>query len=70
MNGNSIGQVFIERKELKRRYSNTPLDQINYNLDQKTFCLRKEYDRLKHRASKLKVELQDLLVRRSLNNLD
>lgn len=62
VNGDSIGHVFKDCKVAKRLYSKMPLDQIQLNLDQQTFTMRKERDRLKYRLSQLKEELRTVLV--------
>ncbi|KAI9579799.1 hypothetical protein GQX74_000587 [Glossina fuscipes] len=72
MNGDNIAairNVLINHKDMQRLYQKMNVFQVVDNINQRTFVMRKERDRLNHRLARLKDEYKrDLLERATIEN--
>ncbi|XP_032289696.1 uncharacterized protein [Drosophila virilis] len=64
-NAHKIRNLLIEHKNMQRLYQKMPIHQIADNINQRTFVLRKERDRLEDRLTGLKMKYKILLINRS-----
>ncbi|XP_064550277.1 uncharacterized protein LOC135436568 [Drosophila montana] len=64
-NAHKIRNMLIKHRDMQRLYQNMPIHLIADNINQRTFVLRKERDRLEARLSVLKPQYKNLLVNRS-----
>ncbi|XP_064550253.1 uncharacterized protein LOC135436549 [Drosophila montana] len=64
-NAHKIRNMLIKHRDMQRLYQNMPIHLIADNVNQRTFVLRKERDRLEARLSVLKLQYKNLLVNRS-----
>ncbi|XP_037953758.1 uncharacterized protein LOC119683936 [Teleopsis dalmanni] len=62
-NFNQIHNIFISHKDMQRLYKSMPEHLVAENINQRTFVLRKERDRLKYRCKNLKVEYKNILYK-------
>uniref|UniRef100_A0A1A9WFM0 Uncharacterized protein n=1 Tax=Glossina brevipalpis TaxID=37001 RepID=A0A1A9WFM0_9MUSC len=65
-NAIEINKYLLHHKQLSRLFKNLSLPQIVMNMDQRTFVMRKEMDRLKFRRDHLEQELEESLMRLSV----
>lgn len=61
-NAHAIRNILSKHRDMQRLYQRMPIHLIVDNINQRTFILRKERDRLDCRLSKLKYEFKNLLV--------
>nr|AAX33651.1 Dbuz\CG14609e-PA [Drosophila buzzatii] len=64
-NAHEIRNILNNHRSMQRLYQKLPIDQVADNIDQSTFVLRKERDRLRSRLEQLKRKLFQLQVDRS-----
>ncbi|XP_030559434.1 uncharacterized protein LOC115761703 [Drosophila novamexicana] len=64
-NAHKIRNFLIKHKEMQRLYQKMPIHLIADNINQRTFVLRKERDRLEDRLTGLKMKFKNLLLSRS-----
>ncbi|XP_073819511.1 uncharacterized protein [Musca autumnalis] len=64
-NRNIIRNLLQENKEKQCLYQDMPVHQVLENIDQRTFVLRKEKDRLSERKKKLECKLKELKLNAS-----
>ncbi|KRF78910.1 uncharacterized protein Dvir_GJ10921, isoform C [Drosophila virilis] len=64
-NAHEIRNYLIKRTDMQRLYQRMPIDQILENINQRTFVMRKERDRLSNRLDQLKRKYNQLLIDRS-----
>uniref|UniRef100_A0A1A9WFL9 Uncharacterized protein n=1 Tax=Glossina brevipalpis TaxID=37001 RepID=A0A1A9WFL9_9MUSC len=68
MNGENVAairNVLINRKDMQRLYQKMNVYQVVDNINQRTFVMRKERDRLNHRLARLKDEYKRKLLERA-----
>ncbi|XP_034485897.1 uncharacterized protein LOC117790529 isoform X2 [Drosophila innubila] len=64
-NAHKIRNFLINHRDMQRLYQKLPIHQVADNINQRTFVLRKERDRLIFRLEQLKLEYKNLLINRS-----
>ncbi|XP_061396986.1 uncharacterized protein LOC133332619 [Musca vetustissima] len=64
-NRNIIRNLLQDNKEQECLYQDMPVHQVVENIDQRTFVLRKEQDRLRDRKNKLEKQLKELKLKAS-----
>lgn len=64
-NAHKIRNFLINHRDMQRLYQKMPMDQVADNINQRTFVLRKERDRLIFRLEQMKREYKNLLINRS-----
>lgn len=57
-----IRNLLDRHKDMQRLYQRMPVDQVVDNINQRTFVMRKERDRLECRLGQLKKEYKQILV--------
>jgi len=65
-NAHKIRNFLINHRDMQRLYQKLPIHQVADNINQRTFVLRKERDRLIFRLEQLKLEYKNLLVSKML----
>lgn len=61
-NTHKIRNFLIKHRDMQRLYQRMPIHQVVDNINQRTFVLRKERDRLEFRLDQRKHEYRELLV--------
>lgn len=61
-NAHDIRNICIKRRDMQRLYSQMPIHLVVDNINQRTFSMRKERDRLDFHLKQLQHEYNDLLV--------
>ncbi|XP_064550290.1 uncharacterized protein LOC135436578 [Drosophila montana] len=64
-NAHEIRNMLINRTDMQRLYQKMPIDQVLENINQRTFVMRKERDRLSNRLDQLKRKYNQLLIDRA-----
>ncbi|XP_030374535.1 uncharacterized protein LOC115624085 isoform X2 [Scaptodrosophila lebanonensis] len=65
-NTHKIRNFLINHKDMQRLYQKMPIHMVVDNINQRTFVLRKERDRLEFRLDQLKKHYKDLLLQRAV----
>ncbi|BFF89572.1 uncharacterized protein DMAD_08305 [Drosophila madeirensis] len=65
-NTHKIRNFLINHKDMQRLYQKMPIHLVVDNINQRTFVMRKERDRLEFRLDQLKKHYRDLLLRRAV----
>uniref|UniRef100_A0A1A9V0F1 Uncharacterized protein n=1 Tax=Glossina austeni TaxID=7395 RepID=A0A1A9V0F1_GLOAU len=65
-NAIEINKLLLHHKDLNRLFKNLSLPQIVTNMDQRSFVMRKEKDRLTFRRDQLEEDLEEALMRLSV----
>ncbi|XP_034116398.1 uncharacterized protein LOC117576003 isoform X1 [Drosophila albomicans] len=64
-NAHKIRNLLIKHRDMQRLYQKMPIHMVADNINQRTFVLRKERDRLLFRLEQMKKEYKNLLLDRS-----
>nr|AAX33647.1 Dbuz\CG14609a-PA [Drosophila buzzatii] len=64
--GHTIHNLLDNHKDMQRLYQRMPIDQVVDNINQRTFVMRKERDRLECRLGQLKKTYKEILMKRAL----
>ncbi|XP_017849564.1 uncharacterized protein LOC108604547 isoform X5 [Drosophila busckii] len=65
-NSHKIRNFLINHKDMQRLYQKMPMYMVVDNINQRTFVMRKERDRLEFRLDQLKKQYRELLLNRAL----